>query len=38
LIHYHPGKTWGPKFIIGLLTDIGWTEAEMKTLKLIKKK
>jgi len=35
-IHYHPKKTFGPKLLQGLLDDIGWTEAEMKKLKLIK--
>lgn len=35
-IHYHPKKTYGAKLLAGLLADIGWTEAEMKKLKLIK--
>jgi predicted RNA binding protein YcfA (HicA-like mRNA interferase family) len=35
-IHYHPKKTYGPKLLKGLLDDIGWTEAELKKLKLIK--
>lgn len=34
-IHYHPKKTYGPKMLQGLLTDIGWTETEMKEYKLI---
>jgi predicted RNA binding protein YcfA (HicA-like mRNA interferase family) len=35
-IHYHPKKTYGPKLLKGLLEDIGWTEADLKKLKLIK--
>ena len=35
-IHYHPKKTYGPKLLKGLLDDIGWTEADLKKLKLIK--
>lgn len=36
-IHYHTGdRTYGPKLLQGLLADIGWSEAEMKALKLIK--
>jgi hypothetical protein len=35
-IHYHPKKTYGAKLLAGLLADIGWTEAEMKKLKLLK--
>jgi predicted RNA binding protein YcfA (HicA-like mRNA interferase family) len=35
-IHYHPQKTYGPKMLKGLLDDIGWTEAQMRKLKLIK--
>jgi predicted RNA binding protein YcfA (HicA-like mRNA interferase family) len=35
-IHYHPKKTYGPKLLKGLLEDIGWTEAELKKLKLVK--
>ncbi len=35
-IHYHPGKTFGPNLLKGLLEDIGWTEAKMRQLKLIK--
>ncbi len=36
VIHYHPQKTYGPKLLKGLLSDIGWTEADMRPLKLIK--
>jgi predicted RNA binding protein YcfA (HicA-like mRNA interferase family) len=35
-IHYHPRKTYGPKFLKGILHDIGWSESDMKRLKLIK--
>ena len=35
-IHYHPGKTYGVKLLKALLADIGWTEADLKRLKLIK--
>lgn len=35
-IHVHPQKTYGPKMLQGLLSDIGWTESEMRLLKLIK--
>lgn len=35
-IHYYPKKTYGPKLLKGLLEDIGWTEADLKKLKLIK--
>jgi len=35
-IHYHPHKTYGPKLLKGLLADIGWEEADLKRLKLIK--
>lgn len=35
-VHYHPQKTYGPKMLQGLLSDIGWTEADLRRLKLIK--
>lgn len=35
-IHYHPGKTFGPKLLKGLLDDIGWTVDDLKRLKLAK--
>jgi predicted RNA binding protein YcfA (HicA-like mRNA interferase family) len=35
-IHYHPQKTYGPKLLKGLLSDIGWDEKAMRRLKLIK--
>ena len=36
-IHYHVGsKTYGPKLLRALLQDIGWTEKDLRRLKLIK--
>lgn len=35
-IHFHPGKTFGPNMLKAILADIGWTESEMRALKLIK--
>ena len=35
-VHYHPKKTYGPKLLKALIEDIGWTEADLKKLKLIK--
>lgn len=35
-IHLHPGKTYGPKQLKGLLSAIGWTEDDLRRLKLIK--
>jgi predicted RNA binding protein YcfA (HicA-like mRNA interferase family) len=36
-IHYHPKKVYGwCKLLEGLLNDIGWSEEDMKRLKLIK--
>ncbi|MBI2850897.1 MAG: type II toxin-antitoxin system HicA family toxin [Chloroflexi bacterium] len=36
-IHYHSGdRTYGPALLKALLEDIGWSEAEMKKLKLVK--
>ena len=35
-VHYHPKKTYGAKFLKGLLADIGWSEKDLKRLKLIK--
>lgn len=37
VIHYHPKKTYGAGLLKGLITDIGWTESDLKRLKLIKK-
>lgn len=35
-IHVHPKKTYGAGLLKGLLDDIGWTEKDLKRLKLIK--
>ncbi len=35
-IHSHPHKTYHPKQMKELFTDIGWTEQDLKRLKLIK--
>lgn len=35
-IHYHPKKSYRPKLLAGLLADIGWSEQDMRRLKLIK--
>jgi predicted RNA binding protein YcfA (HicA-like mRNA interferase family) len=35
-IHYHPKKTYGRKVLRTLLEDIGWTEDDLRRLKLVK--
>lgn len=35
-IHFHPKKTYGPKMLKDLLNDIGWSEQDLKRLKLCK--
>ena len=35
-VHFHPHKTYGAKQLKELLDDIGWTETDLKRLKLIK--
>jgi predicted RNA binding protein YcfA (HicA-like mRNA interferase family) len=35
-IHYHPRKTYGPGLLKGLLEDIGWTEEDLRRLKLVR--
>ncbi len=35
-IHYHPHKTYGPKLLKQLLSEIGWTIEDIKRLKLVK--
>ena len=35
-IHFHPGKTYGIKQLRALTKDIGWTEEDLRRLKLIK--
>ncbi|MCH7695593.1 MAG: hypothetical protein IIB73_04760 [Proteobacteria bacterium] len=36
-IHVHPKKTYGAKLLKGLIIDIGWTEDDLRRLKLIKR-
>ncbi len=36
VIHYHPHKTFGSKLLKALLQDIGWTESDLRRLRLIK--
>ncbi len=36
-IHYHPHKTYDPKMLRYLIAQIGWTEQDLKRLKLIKR-
>jgi predicted RNA binding protein YcfA (HicA-like mRNA interferase family) len=35
-VHFHPGKTYGPATLKGLLDDTGWTDVDLRRLKLIK--
>jgi len=35
-IDFHPNKTYGPNLLKALLADTGWTEDDMRRLKLIK--
>lgn len=35
-IHYHPQKTYGPKLLKQLLQDIGWTDDDLRRLKICK--
>lgn len=35
-IHYHPKKTYGAKLLKDLISQIGWTEEDLKRLKLIR--
>ena len=37
VIHYHPKKTYGVRLLKGLIRDIGWSEDDLKRLKLIKR-
>lgn len=39
VIHYHPGKSYGPKLLVGLIADAGWkTEDDLARVGLIKRK
>jgi predicted RNA binding protein YcfA (HicA-like mRNA interferase family) len=35
-IHYHPHRTYGHKMLSDLVETTGWTEPDLKRLKLIK--
>jgi len=35
-VHVHPKKTFGAKLLKGLLKDIGWSENDLRRLKLIR--
>ena len=35
-IHFHPRKTYGPKQLRDSLDTLGWTEDDLRRLKLIK--
>jgi predicted RNA binding protein YcfA (HicA-like mRNA interferase family) len=35
-IHYHPHKNYGAKMLSDLIEKTGWTEQDLKRLKLIK--
>lgn len=37
VLHVHPGKTFGPRLLQGLLDDIAWSEDDLVRLKLIRK-
>lgn len=36
VLHHHPKATKGPKILKGILDDIGWTEDDLRRLKLIR--
>ncbi len=36
-IHYHPKKTYGQKLLKELISRAGWTEEDLRRLKLIRK-
>jgi predicted RNA binding protein YcfA (HicA-like mRNA interferase family) len=35
-VHIHAKKTYGPKMLRGLLDDTGWTEDDLRRLKLVR--
>ena len=37
VVHFHPKKTYSPKLLKALISDIGWTDSDLIRLKLIKK-
>ena len=36
VVHYQPRKSYGPKLLKALIEDAGWSEADLRRLKLIK--
>jgi len=36
VVHYHPNKTYGANLLKDLIGDIGWSEADMRRVKLVK--
>jgi len=36
VVHYHPGSSYRPNLLKGLIEDSGWSVADMRRLKLIK--
>jgi predicted RNA binding protein YcfA (HicA-like mRNA interferase family) len=37
VLHYHPGKSWGPKFLKGLIESAGWNIRDLGRIGLIAK-
>ncbi|MXX98065.1 MAG: addiction module toxin, HicA family [Rhodothermaceae bacterium] len=37
VVHYHPKKTYKPKLLKQILSDIGWDDSDLMRLKLIRK-
>lgn len=35
-VHFHPGKTFGPKLLKRLLADTGWVVSDLRRLKLVR--
>jgi len=35
-VHFHPKKTFGPKLLKSLLDDTGWSDDDLRRLKVIK--
>jgi predicted RNA binding protein YcfA (HicA-like mRNA interferase family) len=36
VIHYHPRKSYGPKLLKAMIADLGWSDDDLRRLKLIK--
>jgi predicted RNA binding protein YcfA (HicA-like mRNA interferase family) len=36
VVHYQPRKSYGPKLLKALIEDAGWSQADLRRLKLIK--